>query len=445
VKVHVVRGEHPAEYYHSRDGGQLYGEIHDHLHRLMPDPFAKNVVLMAFTRWDPAQKRALAHTALGGGDMGLFGSSALFSWPSSVGAIQAAFMDERRVDAARSFDDSAGRSTYWGLAATTIGATLHETGHAFGLPHSPEPFCIMSRGFDHINRRFTLVEAPHAHRAEAYAFPDGEVARFALPARLAYHRWFQPDARPYQDGPAAEAEADPGAGTLVLTSRFGLRVVGIDGDDHSRADDVFADEPPTRREYRLADLQQRGGGKAVSLMVMDDQGNVTHVGAERLVDPRRFARTWRFPAESVPWVSTDRFVDAAPEELASEIGRAAPVTSDTPFIDFLAHFRAPTDNRVGHAATTLRCDRARDAVLLTGSDDALRVWLNGALAVERLLLRSAGPDQDATPVKLQAGENSLLVEVSNAGGGWGFYCRLEADGKPLWIDKSGQLSEEAEP
>ncbi|MBM3500280.1 MAG: hypothetical protein FJX74_16610, partial [Armatimonadetes bacterium] len=444
VRVHVVRGEHSVEYYHARDGGQLYGEIHGHLARTMPDPFAKNVVLMAFTRWDAAGKKALAHTALGGGDMGLFGRGDLFTWPSSVEAIQPAFSDETRVDAARSFDDSAGRSTYWGLAATTLGATIHETGHAFGLPHSPDPFCIMSRGFDHLNRRFTLVEPPSARRAEPYPFPGAETARFSVAGRLAWHRWFQLEGREYRDGPAAEVQTDPEAGTLVLTSPYGLRVVGINGDDHSREDDVFNGEPPRRLEYRIADLQRRGGGKGVYLALIDAEGNEMHVGADRLADPRQFVRAWRFSAEAVEWPARDRFVEVSPErvtELAAQLAARGPETSDSAFINLFGRYPASED-RVAYGLCTVRADAERQVVLLTGSDDALRVWLNGQLVVGKLVLRPPAPDQDATPLTLQGGENVLLVEVSNGGGGWGFYVRLEnPDGGKLSLDEEGRLVE----
>ena len=45
-------------------------------------------------------------------------------------------MDTTRINPKEFMSDSIFRHTYWGAASTTIGATLHEMGHTFGLPHT---------------------------------------------------------------------------------------------------------------------------------------------------------------------------------------------------------------------------------------------------------------------------------------------------------------------
>jgi hypothetical protein len=96
----------------------------------------------------------------------------------------------------------------------------------------------------------------------------------------------------------------------------------------------------------------------------------------------------------------------------------------------------------GYALRTIRCDAPRKIKLYTGSDDALRVWLNGKVVVEVLQFRGAVADSESTAVELQKGQNKLLVEVSQGSGGWGLYLRLEdADGKRLELKDDGTLAE----
>jgi hypothetical protein len=89
----------------------------------------------------------------------------------------------------------------------------------------------MTRGFDHLNRFFTLVEPPHAGRPTPYAFPEGEVARWGSVSagRLAFGRWLQPDARPWRDQPAPAASLDSATRKVRVRSDLGLRAVGING------------------------------------------------------------------------------------------------------------------------------------------------------------------------------------------------------------------------
>ena len=281
--VHVVRGSQPTAYYHAKDGGTLWSEIYGDLNRRMPDARAKNLVIMAFTRFDSDTKVAKAHTALGGGNLGLFGSAGLFAWPGTTAEIQEAFNDTTRVDAARTHDDSNGRSTYWGLASTTLGAVIHEMGHTFGLPHSTDPMDIMTRGFDHLNRRFTVVEPPHARRPTPRSFQDTEIAQFRpiSAQRLAHSHWFQLDAPRERPEPALGAEVDLTTGKITAHARYGLRLVGINGGGDAQANDYFPEDAPTRKEYALEELQRRAGGKALSLALMDADGNERRLGAER--------------------------------------------------------------------------------------------------------------------------------------------------------------------
>lgn len=101
------------------------------------------------------------------------------------------------------------------------------------------------------------------------------------------------------------------------------------------------------------------------------------------------------------------------------------------FIDLGTCFSRATD-AVAYAHVYLYAKHATPCTLVFGSDDGIRLWLNGTQAFSLHVRRGADPNQNRLPVSLQAGWNRLLVKVDQGGGPWGFYMRMESpDGKPL--------------
>jgi hypothetical protein len=89
-------------------------------------------------------------------------------------------------------------------------------------------------------------------------------------------------------------------------------------------------------------------------------------------------------------------------------------------------------NRCVYVRSAVWCAQGQDARLEVGSDDAVKVWLNGQLVHEFRAVRAHEPLQDHVAVKLQAGWNTLLLKVVQASGGWGFSAALRSpDGQPL--------------
>jgi len=66
---------------------------------------------------------------------------------------------------------------------------------------------------------------------------------------------------------------------------------------------------------------------------------------------------------------------------------------------------------VAYAATEIDVPRATRALLGIGSDDGVKVWLNGKLVHERWAIRPVQPDEDVVPVQLVRGPNRLLLKV----------------------------------
>jgi len=78
---------------------------------------------------------------------------------------------------------------------------------------------------------------------------------------------------------------------------------------------------------------------------------------------------------------------------------------------------------------TIQVDSAQPLTLSLGSDDGIKVWLNGKAVHTNKVTRSLAADQDKVTVQLQAGENKLLMKIVNATGGSGFYFNA-GDGLP---------------
>lgn len=448
VAVHTLRGERPASFYYALNDQEWWRHVDQWLGRTASHPHAKNVVLAAYTRFDPKTGKVQGHTALGGGSLALFGSAGLFSWPSSIKGVSAAFLDERLVNGKQIHDDSAGRSTFWGLASTTLGATLHELGHTFGLPHSTDRYDIMTRGFDHFNRAFTLTEPPSKRNAKRLDFGMQEVAYFApvSAAALKASPWFALDDRPrkLQDGPTITPSEN---GDVIFEAAHGIRYIGID-----RRGDVVAyrsywdkPAPPVQVKLTKVEMDQNGPRNQIRLRVIDDEGLQGEVETGALVNPADFVRSWQFSPITQPWTRRDSFatVDAAKlEEIQGSMREIKPVASRTAFVDFLAQFPGKTTNVAFYAHRTIAGEQARKVTFLVGSDDALRVWLNGKLVMEALALRPARPDENRAAVELRAGNNSLIVEVSQAAGGCGLFFRLtDEKGRSLRLTDTGRLVE----
>jgi HEAT repeat protein len=88
--------------------------------------------------------------------------------------------------------------------------------------------------------------------------------------------------------------------------------------------------------------------------------------------------------------------------------------------------------RVAYLRTRITSAKAQDAVLLVGSDDGVKIWLNGRVVHANNAIRPCAPDQDKAPIKLRQGTNTLLVKLTQGGGEWSICVRLRSpDGKPL--------------
>ncbi|TVX94030.1 PA14 domain-containing protein [Paenibacillus agilis] len=168
VNVHVLKSNHPTSYYYNTTykKDELYHEVASLIPQQYPQAGTKNLAFIGFTKYDTAANYMYAHTALGGGDYGVFGGATVWLFPNDETEVQSKFTDLSTVDPA-----------FVGEPATTVqkaisigyGAALHELGHALSLPHEGGPNSIMWRGFDWLHRFFVLKDG------DGYVFKDNEL------------------------------------------------------------------------------------------------------------------------------------------------------------------------------------------------------------------------------------------------------------------------------
>ena len=80
------------------------------------------------------------------------------------------------------------------------------------------------------------------------------------------------------------------------------------------------------------------------------------------------------------------------------------------------------DRHVAYGSIVLRSPQRQNTTMYVGSDDAVKVWLNGELVHDNPINRGAGDYQDSFAVTLKRGKNILLVAVYELREAWsGFF------------------------
>jgi len=121
--------------------------------------------------------------------------------------------------------------------------------------------------------------------------------------------------------------------------------------------------------------------------------------------------------------------------------------SDAFGVDEALGLTAP-DSGTAYAYALVKRAAAGPALLSVGSDDGVRVWVNGKLVHERRGTRPLTFDEDRVPVELGAGENAVLVKTEQRRGPWAFSLRVLEPGTLLVPVKEigpAVLDEESSP
>ncbi len=83
----------------------------------------------------------------------------------------------------------------------------------------------------------------------------------------------------------------------------------------------------------------------------------------------------------------------------------------------------PEKFAAAYAWAQVHMTEEKRVLLGIGSDDAVKVWLNGELVHENWVQRGCITDSDLVPITFRKGANDLVLKIQNGAGDWAFCCR----------------------
>ena len=286
AKIHVIRSQKTVAEIRDLDIAQqhapatrkneLFNIAHDAVQQhFRPIPGQKQFVsvLVLDAHWDPKAKVITGHAALGGSagneiQLGIFGSQALQSYPSSLEEVVPALSDCTRTNTQYVANDLGEAGSSWEAANNGIGAHLHETGHLFGCPHQESG--IMLRDYVQLNRTF-LTREPYSTRTRAPGLkliePKDECAWHRLDTlRFRYHPCFKLPTDTLLNSDESVQVWPVDNGKVMITAPTGVSFIEIfiEGDDLCHAwieyingENGYSNGPPRQVILTESDLKAR--------------------------------------------------------------------------------------------------------------------------------------------------------------------------------------------
>lgn len=98
------------------------------------------------------------------------------------------------------------------------------------------------------------------------------------------------------------------------------------------------------------------------------------------------------------------------------------------FVDLGVTGNADFNDVTSYALIMLKsAEEQKGVTMSTGSDDSIKVWVNGVDVFTNATNRGRAKYQDSFQIDLIKGENLVMVKVSERTGGWGMHVGIEAE------------------
>ncbi|KAK9317995.1 putative peptidase family-domain-containing protein [Lipomyces starkeyi] len=261
AKVHIIRSKKTIaeirdidvaqQNHNGKRRGDLFGiavdAIRDHggIFAETPNNDETHVaVLFMDTQWDNNMKLIRGHAALGGGSgnvkLGIFGSHAIYSWPTCFEEVVPCFMDATKADIREVANDAGEPGLNFQAANVGIGAFLHEVGHLLGCPHQPSG--IMLQGYTTFHRSFVTREVRISGESLRIVLPKDECGWHRLDLlRFRCHPMFRLPPEPIV--PKMKPALYPVENGAIAISHTGIYLIEVHCDGGCRAHLEYPEGP----------------------------------------------------------------------------------------------------------------------------------------------------------------------------------------------------------
>jgi putative membrane-bound dehydrogenase-like protein len=97
------------------------------------------------------------------------------------------------------------------------------------------------------------------------------------------------------------------------------------------------------------------------------------------------------------------------------------------YVDLQAFLAGDSVNVLSYLYREVESPVDQEALVLLGTDDGAKLWVNETLVYTNREHRAAVPEQDTVKVRLRMGRNRLLLKLNNGDGAHGFYLTILAE------------------
>lgn len=472
VPVIVVKGSHPVEYYRKLCDTDLSYEIGQELDKQLCNQKYNALIFTTFAWIDKQSGLLRAYSARGGMNYALNSHPDLFTWPGRLQDVQKVFSDSTALSTecrifkrddqnSLPYSTSGYKDTFWAAASTSMGISLHELGHTFGLNHSSWVFDIMnSWGIDHFNRFFSVADPPSSLTGKFIHFPgyftpcwSPESAFWLKGSKFFFLDQAKHSSSIWQTMPVISLD---NKWTITVKSGSGVRAVNAGFYKSSSGCLIFHDSDSNSQEVKIPIfsigrwvIDPAGGpGACLSLSAQDFCGNYAvyrdfSFDRKQLLDElhKPWLRRWQTASVDHPCNDTDFTEEVS--LTTDEVQKIEDATATSQLRDWAEI--CPCENSIEAGRTryllrTITTEKPWNLNVYTCGCSSIMAWFNGGHFISACTPGEPSPQFAPYQAHLKVGENRLLVRCMGVTNDYGCFIRLESsDGTCLNLTDEGRL------